>query len=272
MISILLNLLAECSTDTNSTSHYIHMWQPISLKVTRYIIRELTTRRELREQAIAAKKDKARPYRPLQYAHEHDVHRLTAQSSIACYPNTCKKIPNNRDVENSLCGLKLHKANDESRCVTWLELYTLFRLHGYNKPIINPADPADRRATLDKQIRSFKNSIREQARRTLSEEHAELFKPGRTIPGNLVGVGLLGRHAGPNFCIASDQATRDQIAQELVLMRHSIGVKKAHEYVLGNKGIAPIKLIIKGKIGWDNSFKVSQHQRNDTPWRGKNAA
>jgi hypothetical protein len=147
----------------------------------------------------------------------------------------------------------------------------LFRLQGYNTPIINPVEPAGKRATLDKQIRAFINRIREQAKRTLSEEHAELFKPGPTPPGNLVGVGLLGRHAGPNFCIASDQATRDQIAQKLVLMGHSIGIKKAQEFVIGNKGLVPIKLIIKGKIGWDNSFKVSQHQRSETPWEVKHA-
>ena len=199
------------------------------------------------------------------------MHELTAQSSMTSYPITCKKIPNHRDGENFLCGLRLHKASKHSRCVTWLELYTLFRLQGYDKPVKNPADPADKRATLDKQIRTFKNNIREHARRTLIEEHAQLFMPGCMANDDLTGVGMLGRHAGPNFSIAIDQPTRDLIAHKLVLMGHSIGAKKAHEHIMGKRGIIPIKLSIKGKIAWDNSFKVSEPPKSDTPWEYKHA-
>ena len=82
---------------------------------------------------------------------------------------------------------------------------------------------ADKRATLDKQIRQFKRQVRKHVQCTLEEESAILFTPGKTTCDCLKGIGIVGKHGGPRFNVYTDSDTQDALAVKLVLLGHSIG-------------------------------------------------
>ena len=258
-----------------SMQHRHKGYQTLHMQVASHLIegykihRELTERRELREKQKAEKKDRAEDYQPLTYAPIQSTHGLTAQASIASHPGFQSKNINNREIESFLGELMLCKAGKDVRSITWLELYTLYRLKGYLKPIKDPEDMADKRATLDKQIRAFKSQVRAQTQRTLIPEHADFFKPGNTTPDNLKGVGLVGRYVGGDFNIYIEPELCNQLAYKIVLLGHSIGAKKAHDHINGGKKIIPIKLKVKGEIGWDNSFKANPSPQSKTVWETK---
>ena len=248
------------------------LYQNLHMHVTTHIIeaylihRELTGIHDARETKERAAHDQTKEFEPLRYCMSAAYQQLSAASTMKCRPEYIKKNPNWRHYEKYLEELKIQIPAEGERIVTWLELYTLYRIQGHAKPIPDPDNKAEKRATLDKQIRQFKKQVRRHVKDTLDNDSAQLFAPGKASQDSLIGIGLMGKHEGPSFNIYISNDIKHQIAEKLVLLGHTIGQTKASDFLKGNKRLEPVKLNTKGKVGWDSAFPATRLQNNPTTW------
>ena len=141
----------------------------------------------------------------------------------------------------------------------------LYRIRGYPKPIKDDSQNiAATRATADKQIRAFKNLIKNNLSRCLLNknvgvsqaltEQQILFKPGKPKANGLKGIGILGKHATLNCNVEVTDQEAKQIAEALVHLSRTISHTKCQEYLMNQRWIIPIELKLKGKSNWDSTL------------------
>ena len=166
-------------------------------------------------------------YTPLKYVKEDGGSDLPILSTIAHFRGHVGKHAKACHAEHFLRNLKVQRCDDGPRPVTWLELYILYRLRGHPKPIDDPSNKAEARATPAKQINAFKQSVRAVAHRTFNPKEYSLFLGSARIKKpNLSEVAIAGKHACLPFNVAISHEEQVQIAQQLVKLTHSICMKK----------------------------------------------
>ena len=117
--------------------------------------------------------DKSVYYKPLIYSDEANASYVKTVAHIGHFKSHNEKDNKSKDVYGFLENLKIQKTDNQMRCITWIELYILYRLRGYRQPIDNPASVAHAKATLDKQFAAFKTKIRSVVSRIYLESEQE---------------------------------------------------------------------------------------------------
>ena len=146
------------------------------------------------------------------------------------------------------------------RGCTWLELYILYTLRGGETVIKEPTTILGKKITADKRIRMFKSITRALVERTLDPKGRSLFKPGKILPNDLIGVGILGKI--PNLCfnIKIDNNEQHAIAVSISMLIRSASIQKHKDYVNGNGSLNPRSFKLNGKVGWDKSIPALSTQ------------
>ena len=93
---------------------------------------------------------------PLTYPNGSQCTPLTHIVHINRFPRIMQQYTGIQHVENFLVQLSITLAGSSIRGITWLELYTLYRLLGHPKMIANDADPAMAKPSLAQQLVHFK--------------------------------------------------------------------------------------------------------------------
>ena len=201
--------------------------------------------------------DNTVPYQALSYPAHDQTSRLLPVASMHCYSNLNKDQPAALNIERFLANVDVTRDPAMHRCITWLELYVLYRLRGGAKVIPDPQTPAHPRGTADKQIRAFKNTVRTVAERTLDPEgDGKLFKPGKAEFNNLKGVGILGRSATLLFNVYVNEHERECIALALSSLIRGGSVKTHKRFLKGEINLLPHELKLKGKAAWDSNLST----------------
>ncbi len=82
------------------------------------------------------------------------------QSNIHKFKKSAGNNKGSPHVQHFINDLKVQPIDSNLRPITWVELYILYRLGGYNKPIDDPPGKAAVRATPAKQMIAFKKLSR----------------------------------------------------------------------------------------------------------------
>jgi len=264
------DLLKAASHIYERHSHYAtFMLKVVKHVVEGYIIhRQLSDIKKAEETEAASSSEPGRYYQELSYAKYEHARPIEACSSIECYAAYANK-PAVRKIEQFLSMLNVHPHGDcDGRCITWLELYILYRIRGGIKPIPDSTRIAFGRATADKQIGAFKRLVRGLVSRVLDEQgDAKLFKPCKSKPNELAGVGVLGKVAALSFNAVVTQAEQDAIAIAMSSLVRSVSIKKHKGFIDGTVKLIPHELKLKGKAGWDSNIPaVTASNEEDTSW------
>ena len=264
------DLLKAASHIHERHSHYANfMFKVVKHIVEGYIIhRQLSDIKKAEEAEAASSADPGKLYEKLSYAKLGDARLLNAVSSIQCFAAYAKK-PAAKNMEHFLSNLQVVPRDDhDDRSITWLELYILYRIRGGIKPIPDSTRIAFGRATADKQIAAFKRLVRGLVSRVLDEQgDAKLFKPCKSKPSELAGVGILGKIAALNFNVVVTQAEQDTIAMTMSSLIRSVSIKKHKGFINGTIKLIPHELKLKGKAGWDSAIPTMiASNEEDTSW------
>ena len=104
------------------------------------------------------------------------------------------------------------------------------------------------RAVVDRDLKASKDS--------------NFFKPGKPIKDQLVGVGILGKHANLNMSVHVSAPEATEVAKSLLKLNRTISARHADEFLRGARDLQPHALKLNGKAGWDSNLRVVQNQSN----------
>ena len=244
--------------------HFKHKYyQNFMFKVTKHIIEAYHIHRQLcdiYDEEIAAKnkiKDEGIQYQELTYAKPQHSHKLELTSDIRYYNKYIKTNQSIADIQHFLYNLKVVSTAD-CRPITWIELYILYRIRGYKKPIADPEHKAISRATAAKQINAFKKYFRGVTSRCMMDSaHSSYFTPARARADSLKGVAINGKHAALNFNAETSNSENRAIAHNLIKLCRTVPLKKLNAFLDRKSSLIPANLKSKGKAAWDSSIYKS---------------
>ena len=159
-----------------------------------------------------------------------------------------------------------HEHDQDTFGITWLELYTLYRMAGHPEPLTYDTTQATARPTLRQQIHTFRHAIRQLVNNTMPQQNHKLFKGKGGIHGKRLGT--LGINTNLAILpwqpdITSD--TRNRVAQEIIRSQHRISLKQACAALAEGKEIALRQLQLKGRVKWSANIKTSKQPLYNQP-------
>ena len=234
-----------------------------------YIHRLFMNRYEEEEKQRQKHLDKKKPYHKLQYAHPSETKRLQNNSCVTNYTRYQKSNPNANNIQSFLANLQVVEGSDHMRHITWLELYIVYRITVFLKPIPDKLSKASARASAVKRGDEFKRQTAAVAKRTLhNNNQLDLFKPASAKNGALIGVGIVGKHPSPSFNIALSEEEIQTLAICLFKVNRTISHKNAIEHHKGNINLEPHELNLKGRAEWDARIPIlKDHQQKALSWQ-----
>ena len=181
---------------------------------------------------------------------------LHVTSSLSRYADICKGHPAAQHCEQFLRGLVVQQDSPGSRCVTWVELYALYRMSGYPKPLPDSRDKAATKSALCRQLRAFKRELKIAVDRIfLDSDDRILFRPAPQIVQPLADLGIEGFLAMLRLKPALTSHAAEVLNVHLMALGHRLGKENATAYLRGDYSVAPRKLKLKGHAKWDDGIK-----------------
>ena len=200
--------------------------------------------------------DKSVFYKPLIYVNEANANHFKTVAHVGHFKAHNENDNKSREVYGFLENLKIQKSDNQMRCITWIELYILYRLRGYKQPIDNPDSIAHAKATLDKQFSAFKTKVRGVVSRIYIEsEQEKVFQPCFIKNENLIGIGITGKHQGPSFNVFIKEEEKNEIAKNLHLLNHSLSNVKLDKLLNGELKFIPRVLAMRGRAEWNANIR-----------------
>ena len=222
--------------------------------VEAYLIhRKLIERYESTGEAKNEKGDATLEYKALEYAKEGD--KIIPDASLENFTQIKSKNKNACNIQDFICNLEIKTQSTNQRGITWIEMYILYRLRGYDKPLRDPEEIAMPRSTLDKQIRKFRsdfNTVR--SRIWARSELIKITKAGKATKDGLMGVGIIGKLPCLPFNVHITARKREEIEMRLHRLNHACSQTLWNKIKQGQKLMIPRDFKIKGKVEWDNSI------------------
>ena len=244
--------------------YYTLMKKAVTHIVEAYLInKELNDRRENAEKTKAPKVKPKQQYVPLTYPELHLTSTVDTLGTLTHYGKLGQNREQLRDVEKFISWLQISEQGKVQRSITWIELYIIFRIRGYGKPIKDPIKPGLKKATLDKQLRAFKANMRNVLSKITNHKGTvNHFKPAKAKDDSLIGVGITGKQTAIACNIYVTSKEQLAIANALATLNRAISNKQLSEFMCNKRGIAPHPLKLNGKVGWDSTLPILNNERS----------
>ena len=137
-----------------------------------------------------------------------------------------------------------------------LELFTLYKIRGYDNPICDPAAVSHSKVSLDKQFRMFKNKFRAIAIRVCTNQVGTgLLTPYKIKSDNLTGIGVAGKYQAPSFNVYVTEQEQHEMATNLYLLNHTLPRIKINKILQGQMTFLVRPFIMMGRADWCNNIK-----------------
>ena len=204
-------------------------------------------------------------YKQLWYPNKTETRKIVPKTTLENFQNFRKNYRNSEYLQSFLHGIQIQTSGHE-RNISWFELYILYRIRGYPKPIPNPNEPMIK-PTLDKQLAKFKKDLRSVGVKLMLANN--FLKPSKPVKDDLVGVGIQGKSACLSFAVYVSQEEAKEIEYALHKLNHACSDKKWESLCKGNDSIKPRPIRLRGKTQWDDDLPQLQgpsFQTND--WEG----
>ena len=181
--------------------------------------------------------------------------RLTFRLSVQQCGDLCKRHPWVDQLQSFLGRLVYRKVDDGMCGCTWLELFIIYRLAGYNMET-SPSQPsANAKPTLGNQLKTFRLAVRRMASRMLQDEDKVLFKGGVRPAPRLQSCGIGTLLAVLPLQLRLQSGLADQLAVQVLMSQRRIAVKDAQK-ILQDHRLIPIRpLQTRGRVKWQMSLR-----------------
>ena len=159
-----------------------------------------------------------------------------------------------------MASLTVNRTAGGENGITWTELYILYRMYGFDKPKPDASDKAAGRATVKQQVQRFKAGMRAMVSticRFSSDQ--DILKPCKYYSTPLKGFGVLGGSVMLPFNVILSASAQRVLDEQLVKLLHKISGKKLREFFGGTLRVLPRKLVLKGRLAWDNAIPKTLH-------------
>ena len=233
------------------------------MEITKHIIEAYTIHRELIEReeehtlAMKEKYDDKVQYTKLEYANESDSRLWNITSSINYYKAYMNKTTCSKDLESFLNNMLISETCEGTRGITWIELYTLYRLIGYDKPIPDSKHAGKAKTPPVKQLAKFQKELKATAKRVMiGQSDLNLLNQSKAMPGNLKGVGINGKHPTLGFNVALSEQGQTALATALIKLTRIIKKKDVKSFQEGSLKIQLRDLKMRGKVAWDEELPI----------------
>ena len=151
----------------------------------------------------------------------------------------------------------IKEADEGTRGITWVELYTIYRLIGYDKPHPDSKHASKAKTPPAKQINKFKKEIKAVAKIIMvGQSDINLFNQRKAKQGTLKGVGINGKLPTLGFNIALNEQGQCEVTKALIKLTRHINKNDINNFLQGNitNQLKDIKL--KGKVAWDQELPI----------------
>ena len=151
------------------------------------------------------------------YEAEGEAIFIEEMEDVAKYTKTVKHKSRAKQVQEFLQNTKLKPVRGEQQGVSWLELYTLYKLAGGRCMLEDPTNKAAPRPSMRQQLKAFIATCRDVARLTMGPKDAELFQANRTKKPHLQGLGINTHMPMVKFQIVMPCEGGKEIGQQITL-------------------------------------------------------
>ena len=167
----------------------------------------------------------------------------------------CRKKPHAQHVASFLCTLDVKHHDPTDRCITWYELFILYRLRGFDNLIADPLNKTHRRPTAHLQLLAFKNTVRATVKRALLDS-PQLSCPDAMITkqGQLSGVASMGKHPALRCNVHITAKEAAAIAQQVIKMSRNFSGTKIDAFINQSMNLKLIELNRKGRATWASAI------------------
>ncbi len=177
---------------------YIKFMKNVAL----HIVEAYLIHKELVDRYVPKKTNPNITYIPIVYPPCNDPVSVSLQGELKHYVNFSKKYSTATSVVNFLKGLTVQHTSCQHEAITWLELYILYRLKGFTKPIADNPSKARSRATVKMQLNHFKSCIRGVISRLGTDSNVcHLFNPIKVTAPRFMNMGIQGKHPAINMMV-----------------------------------------------------------------------
>ena len=212
------------------------------------------------------KTNKQIKYSPIVRDPNASYNKLNMTATINNYQQFKHKNNCAADIWSYMEGLEVAGTGDAEYACTWLELYILYRMRGYGKPIKDNRSKARARACVLSQLNCFKRTFRGVAKRALChKEELDLFKPLKIKHERFLGLGVQGKHAGFACCVLLSGAEAKQIERQIILLGRKLAESKLRQFMGGEITLEPHIPTMKGRAAWDSNIKICVNYKNKDP-------
>ncbi len=144
---------------------------------------------------------------------------LNLQGNINNFKGFHNKRPASAEVWTFLQQIRVqHPASSIYSC-TWLELYILYRLCGFDKPIPDRPHKARTKATVGMQLQEFKNTVRGVVDRALyDDESRNMFTPIKVQHEKFLDLAIRGKMPAINLALVINEGEVKMIEQKLITL------------------------------------------------------
>jgi ribonuclease HI len=236
---------------------YSKFMMDVAIHITEaYLIhRELTRIKEAKATEARLRSDMLFKCIPLVYPDESQGRKIELAGSCHNYRKLLSKHPSAHAIEHFLSNICIVPAAGTHRGATWLELYIIYRIKGYPKPIQDPANKAKAPCSLDKQLKEFKACLKALGERlTANGRDCLIMRPNTSGAKALIGLGVDGPFQGPSFnaCITAQMQTL--VAKAILPLAKRYSQKDIDGIIAGTRSFMRGKANFKGKAGWDGKL------------------
>jgi ribonuclease HI len=193
---------------------------------------------------------------PLSYPSNDHAHHICSITSIDNMPKLRDHHPNIRNAQLFMEALPWQPCTSEAPGITWVQLYTLYRLAGFPKPLANPICVAQAKPSLAMQLAQFKSNVRCIVAKVSHSQAAQLFKPEGKHVAQLKGLAIEGVHASISCMVCIPMETQNMLAMQIIKLSRYISSQNLSKYIGNRKNLPMVKLDLKGKTKWDDNLPI----------------
>ena len=238
---------------------YIHFMKSVAHHIVEgYLIHRLLLDRKQDAPQASKKPINFSPLKVINNDNNEKVpSQFTTQGSVQNFRAFRSRHKCATEVWNFFQSLVYYDVDDPQYATTWLELYLLYRIKGYGKPVPDSPMKARPRASLQAQINEFKRVMRGVVRRAVYDEAIKAkLKPLKVTNEKLINLGIKGRLPAICCTIAIDNETAQILEHNLITLGHRVSAAKVQEFREGKITFIPIVPVWKGRAGWDSNIKT----------------
>ncbi len=192
----------------------------------------------------------------LKYGDVEKARKFRKMAQITDFGDFVNKNQAARDVAQFLGDVVFEAVDSRDEGTSWLELYTVYRMKGGQKPVPDGTNRAARRATLGMQLRRFKQIVRGLRERIVDARDAEHLRASLSKWPRLRSVGVDNHVPSLRMRICIDRDMARRLMEAVIRSQRRMKARDVMNIISKTQPIVPQHFNLKGGVAWDNQIKM----------------